>query len=170
MVTRIKKAIQNSKHKASFNKRQTHRIKKKQRAGEVEQKQFVDKKKRREEKMRQKGEEVKDNEEMEIDDELISSDSDLEKELAEDQAATDPDKLDESVFQQYTTGELDLPEEEDEDDSSQEERDMEGDEANDSELEEYYQELGIEPIEMKKEKKVDEEALYKKKKKKEAKK
>ena len=45
---------------------------------------------------------------------------------------------------------------------------MEGDEANDSELEEYYQELGIEPTEMKK--KVDEEALYKKKKKKEAKK
>ena len=55
---------------------------------------------------------------MDEDDELISSDSDLEKELAEDQAARDPDKLDESVFQQYTTGELDLPEDEDEDDSS----------------------------------------------------
>ena len=45
---------------------------------------------------------------------------------------------------------------------------MAGEEGNDSELEEYYQELGIEPADMKK--KVDEEALYKKKKKKEAKK
>ena len=79
----------------------------------------MDKKKRREEKTKKKGEETKiDDEEMGEDDDLISSDSDLDRELAEDQAARDPEKLDESVFNQYTTGELDLPEEEDDDDSS----------------------------------------------------
>jgi len=53
----------------------------------------------------------------------------------------------------------------DDDDTSQEGRDLEGDEENDSELDDYYQELGIEPTEMPKEKKVKEEAIYKQKKK-----
>ena len=97
---------------------------------------------------------------MEEAEEEISSDSDLEKELAEDQAARDPDKLDESVFQKYTTGELDLPDEDE--DLSEEERDMDGESEHDSELEEYYNELGIEPSEMKKKKVLDEEELYKK--------
>ena len=93
---------------------------------------------------KQEGEGGSQDSEMEEDEDLISSDSDLEKELAEDQAAKDPDKLDETVFQQYTTtGELDLPEEDEDDDLSEEERDMDGMDGNDSELEDYYNELGI---------------------------
>ena len=68
------------------------------------------------------------------------------------------------MFNQYTaTGELDLPEENDEEDPSEEERDLEGGSGDDSELDEYYRELGIEPSEMKQSKKED--AVYKKKKK-----
>ena len=130
----------------------------------------MDKKKRREEKSQKKGEESKvEDDDMGDEDDMISSDSELERELAEDQAAKDPEKLDESVFNQYATGELDLPEEADDDDTSQEDRDLEGDDEKDSELEDYYQELGIEPTEMPKEKKIDEEAAQYKKKKKDAK-
>lgn len=42
--------------------------------------------------------EKKGSDDEEMNEDLISSDSDLEKELAEDQAARDPEKLDESVF------------------------------------------------------------------------
>ena len=102
------------------------------------------------------------------DEEAISSDSELEREIADDNDAKDPEKLDETVFNQYTaTGELDLPEDNEEEDLSEEERDLEGDSGEDSELDEYYRELGIEPDEMKKGK--ESEAQYKKKKKKESK-
>lgn len=60
-----------------------------------------------------------------------------------------------------------MPEDNEEDDLSEEERDLDGGSGEDSELDEYYRELGIEPAEMKQGK--SDEALYKKKKKKESK-
>ena len=65
-----------------------------------------------------------------------------------------------------------MPEDEEDDIiTSDEERDMDG-EGNDSELEEYYRELDIEPAEMKTKEQADadKEAIYKKKKKKDGKK
>ena len=56
-----------------------------------------------------------------------------------------------------------MPEENDDEDPSEEERDLEGGSGDDSELDEYYRELGIEPSEMRQSKKED--GLYKKKKK-----
>jgi len=43
MVTRIKKAIDNSKRKGDFKKRQTNRIEKKQRQDKIAKHEYVDK-------------------------------------------------------------------------------------------------------------------------------
>ena len=101
MVTKIKKSIANSKRKKDFKQRQHRRIEKKNKAKSLDSKQFVDKKQRREERMKKKAEEERGSNDsaMEEDEDEISSDSELERELAEDQAAKDPEKLDETVFQ-----------------------------------------------------------------------
>ena len=90
-------------------------------------------------------------------------DNELDQELAENDEANNPEALDESVFNKFATGELDLPDVEDE----EEELDSEPDVADDdSELEAYYEELGIDPSEMhEKRKKSGKEKLYKKQKK-----
>ena len=60
----------------------------------------------------------------------------------------DEENLDETVFNNFTTGELDLPEA-DEDQVDSESEDLEdGLDENDSELEAYYDELGLDPNEM----------------------
>ena len=164
MVSKIKKSAQNSKRKYDFKKRNLRRIEKTKKAKAVGEKEFVDKKARRQERMQGKSTEEPKSD----DEEDISSDSELERDLAEERDAKDPEKLDETVFnKQAATGELDLPEDNEEEDLSEEERDLDGGSGEDSELDEYYRELGIEPAEMKQGK--SDEALYKKKKKKESK-
>ena len=86
---------------------------------------------------------------------MNSSDEEFEKEIDRvQQEKEDVDNLDESEFQKFEAGELDLPEYEDDEDMS-----SEGDvqdlnaEADDSELDDYYRELGIDPEEMIDEKK-----------------
>lgn len=93
-----------------------------------------------------------------------SLDAEIEKELEEDLEAKNPELLDETVFNKFATGELDLPEEEDDAD----ELASDGDDADaaaageDSELEAYYEELGIDVAEMhEKRTKKSEEAQYK---------
>lgn len=43
-------------------------------------------------------------------DDLSATDSELEREIEADNDAKDPEKLDETVFNKFTGGELDLPE------------------------------------------------------------
>mmetsp|Transcript_7747 Transcript_7747/g.9326 ORF Transcript_7747/g.9326 Transcript_7747/m.9326 type:complete len:94 (-) Transcript_7747:1757-2038(-) len=87
-------------------------------------------------------------------------DKELEQELAQDEEANNPDALDETIFNKFATGELDLPE------GVEEEADVisEDDPADDdSELEAYYEELGIDRDEMHdKRKKSGEDKLYRK--------
>lgn len=76
--------------------------------------------------------------------------SDYDQEMAQIQEDLDADKnLDETIFDQFQTGELDLPSEPDE--ASDDEEDLQGDEDVESadDLDEYYRELGIDPDEMK---------------------
>lgn len=91
-------------------------------------------------------------------------DSELEKELAEEQEVKNEELLDESVFNKFATGELDLPEDEDDIESEDDGQPDAGED--DSDLEAYYEELGIDPTEMlEKSGKNVEQMLYKKKKK-----
>ena len=101
---------------------------------------------------------------MQDDEDASSIDEELQNELQEDHEANNPELLDETVFNKFATGELDLPEEADAD-LDESEDDIVHDE--DSELEAYYEELGIDPSEMhpKRGKKTDQEQLYKKQKK-----
>jgi len=86
-------------------------------------------------------------------------DAELEKEMEEDNEAKNPELLDESVFNKFATGELDLPEDADEPDM-----DTDGEDAgeDDSELEAYYEELGIEAGDIQVDEKKAEKMLYKK--------
>ena len=94
MVSKIKKSTQNSKRKSDFKKRNLRRIEKTKKAKAIGDKEFVDKKARRQERMQSKAaEEAHSGEE-----DAISSDSELERELADDRDAKDPEKLDETVF------------------------------------------------------------------------
>ena len=72
-------------------------------------------------------------------------DAELMKEMEQDNEAKNPELLDETVFNKFATGELDLPEDADEADEVSE--DEAGDD--DSELEAYYEELGIDAGEIK---------------------
>ena len=97
-----------------------------------------------------------------------SVDADLEKELQEDLEAKNPELLDETVFNKFATGELDLPESDADDGNDQDnDQDLLSDDAGeDSELEAYYEELGIDVAEMhEKRQKKQGEAVYKKQKK-----
>lgn len=88
-------------------------------------------------------------------------DKELEKELEEDNDAKNPELLDETVFNKFAGGELDLPE----DDMDLESEESDGAAADDdSELEAYYEELGIDMKEVEGTEKV-EKMLYKKQKK-----
>ncbi len=70
------------------------------------------------------------------------------------QEELDADKhLDETIFNKFETGELDLPSEQ-----SEPEDDSEGDEIDD--LDEYYRELGIDPSEMRPVKETKSKAEY----------
>jgi len=94
--------------------------------------------------------------EMGSDDEV---DKELEQELKDAEEATNPEALDETIFDRFATGELDLPEVEEEDDFSDPDEVID----DDSELEAYYEELGIDADEMHdKRKKSVEDKLYKK--------
>ena len=73
-------------------------------------------------------------------------DKELEQELAEAEEANNPDALDETIFNKFATGELDIPEDADDVDAIEDSEPDEVDE--DSELEAYYEELGIDPSEM----------------------
>jgi len=86
-------------------------------------------------------------------------DKELEQELKDQEEATNPEALDETIFDRFATGELDLPEVEEEDDFSDPDEVVD----DDSELEAYYEELGIDADEMHdKRKKSVEDKLYKK--------
>lgn len=77
----------------------------------------------------------------------------------------DEENLDETVFNNFATGELDLPEaDEDQVDSESEDLADDGLDEDDSELEAYYDELGLDPNEMLSEK-AKQKKLYKKQKK-----
>lgn len=78
----------------------------------------------------------------------------------------DEENLDETVFNNFATGELDLPEMDDEEDQADSESEdiQDGLEEDDSELEAYYDELGIDPNEMLTDK-AKKNKLYKKQKK-----
>ena len=69
----------------------------------------------------------------------------MEKEIAQDEEMKGEDNLDETVFDKFATGELDLPDLDDEESSDDGAADVG---ADDSELEAYYEELGIDPAEM----------------------
>jgi len=86
-------------------------------------------------------------------------DEELEKEIVADQEVRN-ELLDESVFNKFATGELDLPD----DDDVESEADGQPDAGeDDSELEAYYEELGIDATEMhEKRGKSVEKMLYKK--------
>ena len=92
-------------------------------------------------------------------------DKELERELEEDEEAKNPQLLDETVFNKFATGELDLPEDDQDDESEESEEQAE----DDSELEAYYEELGIDVNEVEKPEKA-EKLLYKRQKKQDAKK
>ena len=177
MVTKIKKQIDNSKRKGDFKKRQNNRIQKKHRQNDIEKAEFVDKrelindkKKNKKALARKEGRQKKpehggaadEDKEMNEDDDEASDDAELEKELEEDLEAKNHDLLDETVFNKFATGELDLPEDEADllDMSDDDVNDAAGD---DSELEAYYEELGIDVTEMQaKRAQKTEEAVYKK--------
>ena len=183
MVNKIKKSIANSKFKGEFKKREQFRIEKKQRQAKADKFEFVDKRdllkkkggkaakrfaakegKPDQQKKRGAGEE---DAEMKKDDES-ENDSELEQELAEAAEVRNPDLLDETIFNKFATGELDLPEDADDDAESEDDASAAG--GDDSELEAYYEELGIDPNEMAEEKTkagkaVDESKLYRKQKK-----
>ncbi len=170
MVTRIKKSIDNSKRKGDFKKRQQFRIEKKQRQNNMEKHEFVDKREllANKKKGKKTGRQTREQDNKESGDENADmeddseEDKELEKELAEEAEANNPEALDETIFDRFATGELDLPEVEDEDDFSEPEDAID----DDSELEAYYEELGIDADEMHdKRKKSVEDKLYKKQKK-----
>ena len=95
---------------------------------------------------------------------LSEGDRELEQELAEEEEANNPEALDESIFNKFATGELDLPEFDNADD--EEEEDSEPEMEEDSELEAFYEQMGIDPSEMHdKRKKSGEEKQQKKQKK-----
>ena len=149
MVTKIKKSIDNSKRKGDFKKRDKMRIEKKQRKSTAESMEFVDKREMIKAKKRNNKPAKKPVKESDEDEEM--DDAELEKELAkdleEDKEFKNPDLLDETVFNKFATGELDLPEDEADQGLSDDEAD-EAAAAEDSELEAYYEELGIDVTEM----------------------
>lgn len=75
--------------------------------------------------------------------------SDYDDEMAQVQEDLDADKnLDETIFDQFQSGELDLPSEGESEDHSADDIEMsDGEDADD--LDDYYRELGIDPDEMK---------------------
>ena len=174
MVTKIKKSIQNSKHKQGFKKRQQQRIEKKHKQANAEKNQFVDKRQMIKNKSQAKGkqgrgkkvEEEQDDQDMVASDAGSSSDEELANELAEAEEAVNPEALDESVFNKFATGELDLPDDDDNELESDEDPDQADEAGDDSELEAYYEELGIDMDEVrendKTRKAAREEKLYKK--------
>ena len=96
---------------------------------------------------------------------MSEGDRQLEAELAEDEEANNPDALDETIFNKFATGELDLPEADNVEEEEDEDSDVDQVDE-DSELEAYYEELGIDRSEMHdKRKKSGEEKLYRKQKK-----
>lgn len=153
MVTRIKKAINNSKNKKGFKQRANNRIEKKQRQAKVEENEYVDAKellaKKREAKKAKKAGKAEPKPEG-SDDEMEESEGDkeleqqVEKDAAEEAEVNNADALDESIFNKFATGELDLPENDDDEELVSEEEQVD----DDSELEAYYEELGIDPTEM----------------------
>lgn len=128
-------------------------------------------KNKKEKKAKRAGKVAADKKEKEFSDAEMGSDDEedkeLEQELKDQEEATNPEALDETIFDRFATGELDLPEVEEEDDFS----DPDDVVDDDSELEAYYEELGIDADEMHdKRKKSVEDKLYKKQKKTEVKK
>jgi hypothetical protein len=121
MVSKIKKSVQNSMRKGDFKKRQQAKIVKKHRDMNEERNKFVDKKQvlakkqeekdnRQHEKGSQKQKTKKGEDKNEEDDvSMGETDSELERELEADNDAKDPEKLDETVFNKFTGGELDIP-------------------------------------------------------------
>ena len=94
-------------------------------------------------------------------------DKELEEELARDQDLGDEEALDEDEFQKYGE-ELNIPSEDEDEEEEEFEKDVKGEET-DSDLEDYYKELGIqdeEDLTKPKKGKVDDEAKYKIKKRK----
>lgn len=129
----------------------------------VDKREMIKAKKRAGKPDRKPVEEMSDDDDEEMDDAELEAE--LAKDLEEDKEAKNPDLLDETVFNKFATGELDLPEDEAELELSDDEAD-EAAAAEDSELEAYYEELGIDVTEMHdKRVKKGEDALYKKQKK-----
>ena len=76
--------------------------------------------------------------------------SDFDQEMAQIQEDLDADKnLDETIFDKFQTGELDLPSDPEEASDDDDEDIQADDDDSADDLDEYYRELGIDPEEMK---------------------
>lgn len=158
MVVKIKKSIKNSKNVAQFKKRQQDRFRRKNKNKSIEQNKYVDKRKLKKNQAAESTPPESDAEE----NLSMSSEDEIDREIAEEQANEEllkDENFDDAEFDKFQQGELDLPEDSD---YSQESSDHV---ESDSELDEYYRELGINPDEMKPAE-AKEEALYKTEKKK----
>ena len=123
MANKIKHSIENSKRKRDFKARNKRRHESKKKKNQLDE--YVQRKAPQKEEA--------------FDDVLGEEDEELERELARDQEMND-DNFDESEFRQYGEG-LNLPSEEEESEEENE-QDLKG-EVTDSDLEDYYKELGI---------------------------
>lgn len=144
MVTKINKKVAQTtrgKTKPTF-KQQGRKIQNNQRKYEEKTKRRQERQTK--EKAKQKRAENDDNDDEDRFDEIDGSDYDEEMEKVQEDLDADKN-LDESIFNQYETGELDLPSDAESDGSDVEMSDQE--DADD--LDEYYRELGIDPEEMK---------------------
>lgn len=140
MVVKIKQSIKNSKNVAQWKKRQADKRHKKHKAANADKNRYVDKRaKAKEEEKEEEQDEYSYDPEEEGEEEIKEAASDHE--MADE---AEPENLDDAEFEKFQEGELDLPEDSEEAEAS------ESDEVeDDSELDEYYRELGIDPDEMK---------------------
>ena len=165
MPNKVQKAIDNSKRKRDFKHRQKRRSDtSKKRRGQDEDK-YVQRKRFKKDDQNEPKKKVEQDEDLE---EMIGEeDKELEEELARDQDLGEEIDLDEDEFQKYGD-ELNIPSEEEDEEEDEFEKDVKGDET-DSDLEDYYKELGIqdeEDLTKPKKGKVEDEVKYKTKKRK----
>ncbi len=137
--TSVKKAIDNSKRKRDFKKRSSRRQESSNKRKHQESDKYVQRKRVKQENVDKVG---KVNEDDDIDQYIEEEDKELEAELARDKDLGDQESFDDAEFDKYGD-ELDIPDDLDELSGEEDlEKDAEGD-ATDSDLEEYYRELGI---------------------------
>eukprot|EP00347_Sterkiella_histriomuscorum_P015725 403355916 len=146
MANKVLKKIEDAKRRRDFKQRSKRRFETDAKKKTNEREKFVQRKyKKPFGQKNERGEEPKKTREEEIEEIMNEEDVELEQELARDEMINEDDEFDETEFLQHGD-QLDLPDSGDEEDDfdKQEEllRDAEG-ELTDSDLEDYYKELGI---------------------------